>query len=115
MWLRDSSSFLSLVSMRSMLSHWASCPTSLVQIIAVVARGPIMALAKLPDASTSLDHHLLWHRHHNAKEVRILKRLEDDGQWICLGVKMIAQVFQFYIYIVVCRKMCRQMINGDQG
>lgn len=41
-----------------------------------------MTLTKLPNATTSLHHHLLWHRHHNAKEVRIFKRLEDDRIWM---------------------------------
>lgn len=115
MWLRDSSSFLSLVSTRSMLSCWSSSAASMVQIIAVAARGPIVALAKLPDATTSLYHQLLWHRHHNAKEVRILKCLGDDGQWKRLGIKVITQVFQLYIYIAVCRKMCQHIINVEQG
>lgn len=98
MLLKDSSSVLeALVSTRSMLSHWSSSAASLVQIIAVVATGPIVALAKLPDATTSLHHHLLRHRHHNATEVGILKRLGDDRMWILLGIKEITHVFHFYI------------------
>lgn len=59
---------------------WDSCktgtaPALLVQVIAVTAGGAIVALAKLPDPSTSLQHHLLRDCHHNAEEVGILKRL----------------------------------------
>lgn len=55
-------------------SDWSGSAASLVQIIAVTAAGPIVALTKLPDPTTSLHHHLLRHRHHNAEEVGILER-----------------------------------------
>lgn len=56
-------------------------PTSLVQIVAVAAARPVVALAELPDATASLHHQLLGHGHHNAEEVGILKRLGDDMLW----------------------------------
>lgn len=59
-----------------MLSQLSTHDALLVEIIAVAAGGPIVALAKLSDASASLHHHLLWHRHHNTKEVWVLKCLK---------------------------------------
>lgn len=76
-------------------SGWFSSAASLVQIIAVTTAGPIVTLAELPDPSAGLHHHLLRHRHHNAKEVRILKRLGEDRTWIFLGIEVIV-IFQFY-------------------
>ena len=84
----------------SMLSDWSSSAASLVQIIAVAAGGPIVALAKLPDPTASLQHHLLRHRHHNAKEVGILKRLGEDRTWIH-GIKCNAQILHFYLNLTV--------------
>lgn len=59
------------------MSHWSSCDFSLVEIVAVAATGSIMALTELPDATAGFHHHLLWHCHHDTKEVGILKRLKD--------------------------------------
>lgn len=68
---------------------------SLVQIVAVAAVGPVVALAELPDPTTSLHHHLLWQSHHNAKEVRILECLGKDRAKILLDFKVITLAFSF--------------------
>lgn len=70
---------------------------SLVQIVAVAAVWPVVALAELPDPTTSLHHHLLRQSHHNAKEVRILECLGKDRAKILLDFKVITLTFHLYI------------------
>lgn len=75
-----------LVKFDLLLSHQWSSGFSLVEIIAAAATGTIVALAKVPDATTRFHHHLLRHRHHDAKEVGILECLRDIIQktfWSC--------------------------------
>lgn len=96
---------------RGQLFHllgWSSSAASLVQIIAVAAAGPIVALAKLPDPNASLHHHLLWHRHHNAKEVRILKCLGEDRTVDTLSHW--SDVFQLYSKCR-CADRCRKQMD----
>lgn len=58
---------------------------SLVQLVAVVASGPIVALAELSDPPARLDHHRLRHRHNDAEEVWILKCLKEGRTWTLLA------------------------------
>lgn len=87
-----------------MLSQLSSHAASLVEVVAVAAGGPIVALAKLPDASASLHHHHLWHRHHNTKEVWILKRLEVRK----------TGTFCFYIYYMIEKVVIRSKTEVNE-
>lgn len=84
------------------------CCLLLVQVIAVAAGGPIVALAKLPDASACLHHHLLWHGHHNAKEVGILKCLKRSRTWTLRCIKETMRNFHFGLKLPSLKNMYRQ-------
>lgn len=100
---------------------WGPCchgvvatPPLLVQVVAVAAGGPIVALAKLPDASTRLHHHLLRHGHHNAKEVGILKCLKRSRTRTLRRIKEMMRNSHFGLKLPSCTKnMHRQWIHKN--